>query len=109
MAKTKEENLDRAKTLMLEFRKDAEPLEKPGVLWLIHDAVTKARFCECHIKGSSLVKLGTTDVPIDPDGQGEYRANRNVLWENPAYKKMVEDAKKSRPFSNIVAEWTTDF
>jgi hypothetical protein len=56
-----------------------------------------------------LIDLGTTDVPIDPKRQGKYRANREVLWDSVAFEKMRSDAKKGRPFSNIVVEYTTEF
>jgi hypothetical protein len=74
-------------------------------LSLLSDARTGARYCECHIKGSVLITLGTTDVPLDPDEQSEYRANREIDEGSVAFQKMREDAKQQRSFSNIVVEW----
>jgi len=84
------------------------PVEQPNVM-LMKDARTGALYCECHIKASLIVSLGTTDVPLDPDEQSEYRANREIVENAPAYARMIEDAKLGRSFSNIVAEFTTEF
>ena len=84
------------------------PLESPNVLLLI-DNRTDAKYCECHVKASKLIPLGTTDVPLDPDEQADYRANRELVANAAAYTKMIEDAKHRRSFSNLVAEFTTDF
>lgn len=89
------------------FQKAASPIETN--MHLMVDPVSGASFCECHIKASKLISLGTTDVPLDPEEQGEFRANREVLWDSAPFDKMVEDALKGRPFSNIVAEFNTDF
>ena len=84
------------------------PIERPNVM-LMTDARTGALFCECHVKANLIVSLGTTDVPLDPDEQAEYRANREIVENAPAYARMIEDAKLGRSFSNIVAEMTTEF
>ena len=85
-----------------------EPLEAPHVK-LLTDHRTGARYCECHVKAEKLIGLGTTDVPLDPEEQAEYRANRELVEDAPAYERMVSDAHDRRTFSNIVAEYTTDF
>ena len=56
-----------------------------------------------------IVSLATTDVPLDPEEQPEYRANREIVADHTAFSAMKEDAKKRRSFSNIVAEFTTEF
>jgi hypothetical protein len=53
--------------------------------------------------------LATIDAPLDPDDQPEYRANRDIRLNHPAFERMKEDARKGRTFSNIVAEYTKDF
>src|SRR5207302_1534816 len=63
----------------------------------------------CHVKASKLLNLGTVDVPLDPERQAEYRANRAVVEDDAAFLKMKQDAAKGRSFSNIVAEYTKDF
>jgi hypothetical protein len=90
------------------FLKAFEPVEAPHVM-LLTDYRTDARYCECHIKAKKLIALATTDVPLDPDDQAEYRANRDVVEDAPAYERMIDDAKLRRTFSNIVAEYTTEF
>jgi hypothetical protein len=53
--------------------------------------------------------LGTIDVPLDPEEQSDYRANRDIVLNNSAFHTMKEDAKQKRSFSNIVAEYTKEF
>jgi len=73
------------------------------------DAKNGARYCECHLAAKTIVRLGTIDVPLDPEEQGEYRANRDIVEDHVAYEKMQEDAMERRTFSNIVAEFSSDF
>jgi hypothetical protein len=91
-----------------QFLKDFAPLEALNVMLLV-DHKTEARYCECHVRASKILSLGTTDVPLDPDEQAEYRANREIVENAPAYARMIEDAKNRRTFSNIVTEFTTEF
>jgi len=84
------------------------PLEAPNVQ-LLTDYRTSARYCECHIKAEKLISLGTTDVPLDPEEQAEYRANRELVEDAPAFERMLADARERRTFSNIVAEYTAEF
>ena len=100
---------EQTKGLLQEFAKEFQPLEKPNQLLELTDSRTGARYCECHIKGSSIVPLGTVDVPLDPDEQPEYRANREIVVNNGAYQTMIKDAQQKRSFSNIVAEYTKEF
>lgn len=91
-----------------QFLKAFSPLEAPNVM-LLTDHRTGARFCECHIQASKLIELGTTDVPLDPEDQSEYRANRELVEDAPAYERMIEDAAARRSFSDIVTEYSTEF
>lgn len=91
------------------FTKTFTPLEPSNGLLLLTDYRTGACYCECHIKASKLISLGTTDVPLDPEDQADYRANRELVENAPAYARMIEDAKARRSFSNIVAEYTLEF
>ncbi len=78
-------------------------------LLVMRDNATGAIFIEAHVLGSNLVNTATTDVPLDPDEQAEYRANREVVEDHAAFSVMKEDAKKSRTFSNLVCEFTRAF
>ena len=91
------------------FVAEFSPLEPNGSLLLLVDKRTGASFCECHIKGSTLASLGTIDAPLDPEDQPDYRANRDIRLNHPAFLKMKEDACHGRTFSNIVAEYTKEF
>ena len=91
------------------FAKECQPLEKASQLLELVDSRTGARYCECHLRGSKIIGLGTTDVPLDPEEQSEYRANREIVLNSSAFRTMKEDAKQRRSFSNIVAEYTKEF
>jgi hypothetical protein len=95
--------------ILEQFQAKFSPLEGPAKLVLLIDRRTAASFCECHVKGSTLVQLGTIDAPLDPDEQPDYRANREIRLNHPAFMKMKEDARKGRTFSNIVCEFTEEF
>jgi hypothetical protein len=92
-----------------QFEKECKPLESGKSLLTLVDRRTNARYCECHIKASILSSLATADLPLDPDSQAQYRANREILTDDPGFRRMQDDAKKGRAFSNIVAEYTKDF
>jgi len=97
------------KHIIQEFVNEFKPLESVQCLLPLVDRRTGADFCECHVKANTLITLGTTDVPLDPEEQPEYRANRDIRLNHPAFLRMKEDAKAGRAFSNIVAEYTKDF
>jgi hypothetical protein len=94
--------------LVAEFDAECKPLES-GQLRILSDGRTGARYCECHLQASVLSLLATVDVPLDPESQAQYRANRKILTDDPSFHRMQEDAKKRRSFSNIVAEYTRIF
>jgi hypothetical protein len=56
-----------------------------------------------------LVPAATTDVPLDPEDQADYRANRDVVEDHTAFAKMKDDARAARSFSNLVCEFTRGF
>ncbi len=91
------------------FLASLQPLEASDLTHVFVDARTKARYCECHIPAGKLVPLSTVDVPLDPEDQPEYRANREIVTSHYAFEKMQQDAKERRSFSNLVAEFTTDY
>jgi hypothetical protein len=92
-----------------EFAKGFQPLEPQDGLLPFTDKRTNATFCECHVKAKVLAALATTDGPLDPDGQSEYRANRDIRLNHPAFERMKKDAEHGRAFSNIVAEYTKEY
>ena len=69
----------------------------------------KAFYIETYILAEKIIDYGTIDVPLDPEEQSEYRANREIVEDHGAFIKMKEDAKESRTFSNLVAEFTKDY
>ena len=91
-----------------EFVETCRPIEKTRFHVFV-DVRTKAWYCECHVRAKTLIEHGTIDVPLDPDEQADYRANRDIVEDHAAYEKMREDALAHRTFSNIVAEFNTEF
>lgn len=82
---------------------------KEQVLYMLKDKLTGAIFCECHVPAGKLIVNCTIDVPLDPDEQSDYRANRELVEDSSAYAQMRLDAKGGRIFSNIVAEYNVEF
>lgn len=95
--------------LIHQFVKVCHPTESADVLHVFVDARTSALYSECHILADKLVALATTDVPLDPEEQPEYRANREIVADHTAFSSMKDDAKRRRSFSNIVVEFTTEY
>lgn len=91
------------------FLKSVYPSEASELTHVFVDARINARSWECHVVAEKLVTLSTTDVPLDPEDQPEYRANREIVTSHYAFEKMKQDAKNRRSFSNIVAEFTTEY
>lgn len=89
--------------LMEMFTSVCQPAEE--TIYIFVDEKTGASYCECHLSAKSLLKHSTTDVPLDPDEQAEYRANRDIVEDDVAFEQMKSDAKDGRTFSNIVAEF----
>ncbi len=90
------------------FIKEFSILEK-DTFHILTDLRTNSFFSECHISAKNLVENGTIDVPLDPENQPEYRANRSVQDSNSAFEQMLDDAIKKRMFSNIVCEYNTSY
>lgn len=92
---------DQAKDLVAdeieEFANKFQPVEK--TLYVMLDKCTNAVFCECHISAELILKLCTVDVPLDPEEQSDYRANRELVEDSSAFLQMKMDAKKGRVFS----------
>jgi len=93
--------------LIQDFIKRFGPLESDFIV--MTDYSTKAFYLEVHVKADKLINLSTIDVPLDPEEQAEYRANRAVVEDHAAFGRMKDDAKNGRTFSNIVAEFNTSF
>ncbi len=92
-------------TLLESFVQQCTPIE--NILYVFIDAKIAAYYCECHLMATNLIKLCTIDVPLDPEEQAEYRANREIVEDDVAFEQMKTDAKDKRTFSNIVGEYDT--
>lgn len=100
--------VDSVDQIVRRFIKQCKPVEGDR-LHVFVDSLNNARYCECHIRADKILELGTIDVPLDPDEQPDYRANREIVEDHVAYEKMKSDAKGRRTFSNIVTEFTIAF
>src|ERR1035441_10365946 len=98
------DKVKKLETMLEAFVKNCQPLEQAS-LHLLADCCTDALFCECQIRASILVKNGTVDVPLDPEEQAEYRANRELVEDHVAYERMRNDALSGRAYSNLVIEY----
>jgi hypothetical protein len=94
---------EKLEEVITSFFNATEPVEKNFVVFT--DFYTNAYYIEIHILASRLVELGTVDVPLDPEEQAEYRANRELSEDHNAFIKMKLDALEGRTFSNIIAEY----
>ena len=94
---------DNVRKLVDNFLQKCAPIEKN--IYVFADERTGAYYSECHIAAKDLIKLCTIDVPLDPEEQPEYRANRDIVEDDVAFDQMKADAKEKRTFSNIVAEF----
>ncbi|HEX3808944.1 MAG TPA: hypothetical protein VHW02_04525 [Rhizomicrobium sp.] len=94
--------------LVNEFIDELQPVEGADGLKLFTDNRTGARYAECHVYGKKLVEFSTTDVPLDPETQAQYRANRNVVTDDATFVVMKVDALQRRSFSNLVTEYTKE-
>jgi len=95
-------------SLIEDFGVNCQPLENSH-LPVLRDLRTGAIYVECHVPARKLVDLGTIDVPLDPDEQPDYRANREIVEDHVAFEQMKEDASLKRTFSNIVCEFNRTF
>jgi len=93
--------------VIVQFAQIFEPSENN--LYVFADSRTGALFCECHISAKKLIDFSTIDVPLDPDEQSEYRANRDIAEDSTAFEVMRSDAKAGRTFSNIVCEYDVSY
>src|SRR3989304_4409079 len=96
--------LKNLKEQLSNFNDVFEPLENNNE-YLFVDKRMNAIFFECHIQAKKLIELSTIDVPLDPDYQAEYRANRDIVEDHNAYTIMKLDALSGRCFSNIIGEY----
>lgn len=94
--------------LIKDFTTASKPLEGHELV-ILRDYRTGAIFTECHIRAAKLISLGTADVPLDPEEQAEYRANREIVEDHVAFEQMKDDANQRRSFSNIVCEFSRSF
>lgn len=90
-----------------DFKLNYDPLDRD--IFFFVDNYTGAVFCEVHIKAEKMLNNSTLDVPLDPENQSDYRANRDVVDDDDAYIKMQGDAENRRTFSNIVAEYNVTY
>ena len=98
------DDISELESIVEQFITTLKPVEGNALL-LFRDECTGAVYTECHITADAIFENSTDDVPLDPDGSGEYRANRQLVDDHAAYKQMESDALKGRSFSNFVCEF----
>ncbi|MBQ0711922.1 MAG: hypothetical protein KBT53_03080 [Porticoccus sp.] len=105
-------NIDKTASVGIEelvqsFVGEFSPLDTNLIIF--SDARTGAYYIESHLMAENILELSTIDVPLDPEEQSDYRANREIVEDHTSFMLMKEDASKGRTFSNIVAEYNIDF
>ena len=102
------EDVDDVKRQVLDFVEACEPQEASSMS-VFTDGRNGARYCLCHVRASKLLSVATIDVPLDPEAQPDYRANREIEEDHAAYEQMKLDACARRSFNGLVCEYTTAF
>jgi len=96
------------------FYENIDTMEKEigrGLL-ILQDKKSGAYYTECHIKAPELIKRQDIDSLINPkdledlEEEEEYRMNREIIENHPAFRAMINDAKEGRQFSDLVIEFT---
>lgn len=95
----KDDKRTRLENEVPDFYEIFEPIEK--VIYLLMDKVTGAVFCECHVSAKNLINNCTVDVPLDPEEQSDYRANRELVEDSSAFAQMKIDAINGHVFYHL--------
>ncbi len=105
------EDVDKKTLLEIEkFYDKIETIEKEmnkGIL-ILFDKKSGAYYAECHIRASEVFKKADINAVVDPD-YPEFRLNRELNKNHPAFKDMISDAKEGRQFSDIIIDYNTDY
>lgn len=98
-------------TRLEDFWSRVDTLEKRvgKPLLLLHDPKTDVFYTTCHISARTAAELFDFEASLDPEEQEEYRANREIFVNHPAYLKMQADAAGGRQFEDIVIEYNVDY
>jgi hypothetical protein len=89
-----------------DFRIEIQTLEsvKKVPFVLLQDGKSLGYYIECHIQASVAVPLIDNDAVLDHDEQEQFRLQRELQPNNPAFISMCLDAITNRQFSDILAE-----
>jgi hypothetical protein len=93
--------------LIAEFRDGIVTLESRMKLpfVLLQDGKSQAYYVECHIQASIAIPLIDLDATLDPEEQEQFRLQRELQPNNPAFLRMCSDAIENRHFSDVIAEY----
>lgn len=78
-------------------------------LMICQDGKSKGYYIKCNILAGDASPLLDMDAKLDPADAEGFRANRELLTEHNAYKRMVSDAKEGREFNDIIVEYRDDY
>jgi hypothetical protein len=92
--------------LLADFRTDIPTIEsiRKVPFILLQDGKSLGYYIECHIQASIATPLIDNDAVLDPDEQEQFRLQRELQPDNPAFIRMCVDAIANRQFSDILAE-----
>lgn len=93
------------------FMSEIETMEsmKKVPFILFQDGKSRAYYIECHIQASIGMPLIDNDAVLDPDEQEQFRLQRELQPNNPAFLRMCSDAIENRQFSDIISEYDNSY
>jgi len=97
--------------LIADFSSDIETMEsiKRIPFILFQDGKSNGYYIECHIQASVALPLVDNDAVLDPDEQEQFRLQRELQPNNPAFLRMCSDAIENRQFSDMISEYDNSY
>jgi hypothetical protein len=78
-------------------------------LTIHRDGQSGSYYVRCGISAEQASILVDFNALLDPDNTESYRANRELLLSNNTFKRMSQDARNGREFSDIIVEYHTGY
>ena len=77
---------------------------------IFFDEKSGAYYITCHLKDIDFIQYCDLEASIDEDEEGVfYKLNRDIYFDDNAYKQMVMDASNGRSFEDLVIEYDKDY
>ena len=73
------------------------------------DGKSESYYINCSIPGRAVCDLLDLDARLDPNSDGSFRANRELVLRHNTYRRMKRDAQDGREFNDIVVEYCREY